>query len=119
MDENGRNQTSDNAFSNSYDPHYDYGNSVFDRKFVFNTLALYQLPFGKGDSSLDKITRGWSISPIFAWYTGLPLKVTVGSGQEFGQLTANSAIKYPPNGPQSIVVPNNSGGIKPRIPTSR
>jgi len=91
LDENGRNQTSDNAFSNSYNPHYDYGTSVFDRKFVFNALGGYELPFGKGGSLLDKITGGWSVSPIVAWYTGLPLKVTVGSGQEFGQLTANSA----------------------------
>jgi hypothetical protein len=91
LDENGQIQTSDNAFANSYNPRYDYGTSQFDRKMVFNLLAVYQAPLLRGHGVVDRIVRGWSIAPIFAWFSGLPLKVADGSGQEFGQLTGNSA----------------------------
>lgn len=91
LDENGQIQTSDNAFANSYNPRYDYGTSQFDRKVVFNLLAVYQAPLMKGHRFMDKIIHGWSIAPIFSWFSGLPLKVADGSGQEFGQTTANAA----------------------------
>lgn len=99
LDENGQWQVSDSAFSNSFDPHYDYGTSNFNRKFVFNLLGVYHLPFGAGRTTLSKILRGWSIAPILAWHTGQPLKVANGGGQEFGQLTAASsgAILTVPN----------------------
>jgi hypothetical protein len=44
---------------------------------------------------LDGIAGGWSISPIFSAYSGLPLKVTDGSSQEFGQGTSSSAGAIP------------------------
>jgi hypothetical protein len=84
-------QDVDSAVINSYNLNYGYGTSSFDRKFVFNMLANYQLPFGKGSRFIDHFTRGWSVSPIWSWYSGLPLKVLVGSSQEFGQFSAASA----------------------------
>ena len=44
---------------------------------------------------LNEITKGWSISPIFSAYSGLPLKVTDGSSQEFGQGSSSSAGAIP------------------------
>jgi hypothetical protein len=84
-------QDVDRAVPNSYSLNYGYGNSAFDRKYVLNVLGTYQLPFGKGTSFVDHFTRNWSISPIFAWYSGLPLKVGVGSSQEFGQTSSATA----------------------------
>lgn len=84
-------QDVDRAVANSYNLNYGYGNSAFDRKYVLNVLGTYQLPFGKGHSFVDHFTRNWSVSPIFAWYSGLPLKVQVGSSQEFGQTSSASA----------------------------
>jgi hypothetical protein len=86
LDTRGLNQDFDTAASNSYDLHYDYGTSIFDRKFVFNLLSYYELPFGRnGHGALNYIVKGWSIAPIVNIASGLPLKVATGSGQEFGQ----------------------------------
>jgi hypothetical protein len=96
LDASGLNQDQDTAGTNAYDLHYDYGTSIFDRKYVFNLLGSYQLPFGhSGNKVLDQIAGGWSISPIFSAYSGLPLKVTDGSSQEFGQGTSSSAGAIP------------------------
>jgi hypothetical protein len=83
-------QDVDRVVANSYNLDYAYGNSIFDRKVVFNLYGLYQLPFGKGGHSFaDHLIQDWSVSPIWNWYSGLPLKVLVGpsGGNEFG--TAN------------------------------
>jgi hypothetical protein len=85
LDTRGLNQDFDTAASNSYDLHYDYGTSIFDRKFVFNLLSLYELPFGKHGGPLRHIIGGWSVAPIVNISSGLPLKVLTGSTQEFGQ----------------------------------
>jgi hypothetical protein len=86
LDTRGLNQDFDTASSNSYDLHYDYGTSIFDRKLVLNLLAFYELPFGKhGSGPLNYLVKGWSIAPIVNISSGLPVKVATGSGQEFGQ----------------------------------
>jgi hypothetical protein len=69
---------------------------VFDRRFVLNLMGTYQLPFGHGSNRVvNQITGGWSIAPILSAYTGLPIKVTDGSSQEFGQGTSSSAGAIP------------------------
>jgi hypothetical protein len=86
LDTRGLNQDFDTAASYSYNLHYDYGTSIFDRKIVFNLLTLYELPFGKhGHGALNYLVKGWSLAPIVNISSGLPLKVATGSGQEFGQ----------------------------------
>ena len=86
LDTRGLNQDVDTAASYSYNLAYDYATSAFDRKVVFNLLALYDLPFGRnGHGPLSYIIQGWSIAPIVNISSGLPLKVATGSGQEFGQ----------------------------------
>jgi hypothetical protein len=82
--------TLDNA-SNVWNLNSDYGPQFFDRKFVINVLASYQLPFGKGhrlganNAVVKRIVGGWTLSPIFTFGTGLPLQIITGSGQEYGQ----------------------------------
>jgi hypothetical protein len=96
LDASGLNQDQDTAGTNAFNLNYEYGTSIFDRKYVFNLLGSYQLPFGhSGNKVLDGIAGGWSISPIFSAYSGLPLKVTDGSSQEFGQGTSSSAGAIP------------------------
>ena len=87
----GQSYTLDNA-SNAFNLYSDYGPEFFDRKFTFNLLSTYQLPFGKGkrwgnnaNPVLSRIISGWTISPVFTYGTGLPLTITTGSGQEQGQ----------------------------------
>lgn len=86
LDTAGVNQDFDTAASNAYDLRYDYGTSLFDRRFVFNLLGMYDLPFGRsGRAVLKQLIGGWIVAPVFTAYSGLPLRVVTGSGQEFGQ----------------------------------
>jgi len=86
LDASGYNQDFDTAATNAYNLHYDYTTSPFDRRFVFNVLGQYDLPFGRhGNRAVKQIVGGWSLAPIFSAYSGLPLNVRAGSGQEFGQ----------------------------------
>jgi Carboxypeptidase regulatory-like domain len=79
------NQDSDQAFSNSYNPHYDYGTSLFDRKYVLTVLGTWELPFPANSGWAKRVVGGWQLSPILSVASGLPLRVLDGSGQEFGQ----------------------------------
>ncbi len=68
----------------------DYGPQFFDRRFVANVIASYQLPFGKGhklgqSAIMSRIVGGWTLSPIFSWGTGIPINFATGSYQESGQ----------------------------------
>jgi Carboxypeptidase regulatory-like domain len=92
MDTDGINQEYvEDSPNNIYNLAYDYSNSPFDRRWVANILAYYQLPFGKGQrfatssGVLDKIIGGWSFAPIFTWGTGLPIETYTGSCGEVGQ----------------------------------
>jgi len=70
---------------------YDYGPAPFDTRFIFNSLATYELPFGKGkrfatnNGILDRVIGGWTFSPIFTATSGLVEETYTGSCDEFGQ----------------------------------
>lgn len=85
----GQSYTLDNA-GNPFHLYSDYGPQYFDRRFVFNFLGTYELPFGKGHRLgqgrfLSRLVGGWTLSPIFSWGTGLPFNFATGSYQEQGQ----------------------------------
>ena len=85
LDNTGVNQDTDRAFTNSYNPDYDYGTSVFDRKFVFTVLGVWQVPFHSQTGWVNRVVGGWQLAPIVSINSGLPVRVLDGSGQEFGQ----------------------------------
>jgi len=85
LDDVGVNQDTDQAFTNSYNPLYDYGTSLFDRKFVLTVLGVWELPIHPQSGWLKRIAGGWQVAPIVTVASGLPLRVLNGSGQEFGQ----------------------------------
>ncbi len=74
-----------------WNPGVDYGPQYFDRKFTFNLLGSYALPFGKNQhwasshTFVNEIIGGWIVSPIFSYGSGLPLSIYTGSNQEFGE----------------------------------
>ncbi|HEY1342610.1 MAG TPA: carboxypeptidase-like regulatory domain-containing protein [Bryobacteraceae bacterium] len=98
LDDAGRNQDFDTASTNAFNLRYDYGTSLFDRKYVFNLLGMYEVPF-RYQGVAGKLLHGWAVAPIFSAYTGLPLKVTDGSSQDLGQNSSSSAgaIALAPN----------------------
>ncbi len=81
----------------------DYGPQFYDRKFTFNFLATYRLPFGKGqrftgggNKIVDGFIGGWSVSPIFSYGSGLPLSIYTGSYQEWGNGTIGNGCNAVP-----------------------
>jgi len=62
---------------NSYNIRADYGPTQFDRRHVFNTSFIYQLPWFSGRNDYKGIMFGnWQFSGIGYAYTGLPLTIT-------------------------------------------
>jgi hypothetical protein len=65
-----------------------YGVSGADRKFVYNLFFVYQPPFYRGQQGLKgHALGGWTIAPIFAAGTGVPMITGTinGGGQGFGE----------------------------------
>jgi hypothetical protein len=79
-----------NNVNNPWDLNYDYGPQFWDRKFTFNLLGSYTLPFGKGrrwaNSNVvaTRVLGGWTLSPILTIASGTPLDMYTGSFQELG-----------------------------------
>jgi len=71
---------------------YDYGPSAFDRRNVFFTNFVYQIPFLKNsDNKLLKATLGgWEISGIVTAMTGAPLNIGL-NGQSASSIVPNAA----------------------------
>ena len=85
----GITQDQNDTGSNAFHPEYDYGPSLFDHKFAFNLLGVYDLPFGRGHKlsggsgslgrgALNKIISGWSVAPVYSQESGAPTAVTPG-----------------------------------------
>jgi len=75
---------------NVYNLRSDWTPQPWDRKFTFNTLGTYNLPFGQsqrwlssGNPILSRLVSGWSFSPIFTFGSGLPNEIYTG-GIEMG-----------------------------------
>jgi hypothetical protein len=108
----------ENNVNDPWNLNVDYGPQFWDRKFVFNLLATYSLPFGKGqrwansNPVADRVLGGWSVSPIFSAATGIPLDLYTGSYQELGN-------GYVGNGCQAVPLTSMSyntsavGGVAP------
>jgi len=78
--------TSEYTTNDPFDNHNGYGLQAFDRKFVFNTFAMIEDPWYKGQHGIiGHIIGGWSLSPILAIGSGQPLGCgTFTDAQSFG-----------------------------------
>ncbi len=76
--------------NNVYNLRSDYAPSPWDRRWVANIVARYDLPFGKGkyfttsNGVLDRVIGGWSIAPVISINTGKPIESYTGSCDEYG-----------------------------------
>jgi Carboxypeptidase regulatory-like domain len=94
-----------------------YGAQGFDRKYVYNILAVYELPFYKSQKGfLGHVLGGWNISPIFTAGSGLPLYCnTATDAQAFGSGDGNNffdneqCLPVTPTNTGSATVHNNAG----------
>lgn len=70
--------TQNNSPYDINDRSYDDGPSNFDVRHKFVASAVYAPTFYKGDGAFGKyILNGWSIAPIFVYYSGRPFDGTV------------------------------------------
>ncbi|HEV2615570.1 MAG TPA: carboxypeptidase-like regulatory domain-containing protein [Candidatus Acidoferrales bacterium] len=86
-----------------------YGLQPFDRKFVFNEYMVYQPPFYKGQQGfVGRVLGGWTIAPLFAAGSGLPIEVSTSNGdsQAFGEGDSNNFFS---NENALLTGPNNFG----------
>src|SRR5205807_2705814 len=60
---------------NSYDDKAYWGLSDFDRTHVFIVNTIYELPFLKGRSLVDRVFGHWEFSGIFQAQSGTPFSV--------------------------------------------
>jgi hypothetical protein len=78
--------TSEYTTNSAFDLHNGYGLQNFDRKFVFNTFAMIEDPWYKGQHGLiGHLAGGWSLSPVLAIGSGQPLGCATNTvAQSFG-----------------------------------
>ena len=76
------------AATSVLDRHLDFGNVDGTRRLLWNTIAVYELPVGRGKEFgrnmpriLDELVGGWRLSNIFTWQTGAYLTPVFSSGQ--------------------------------------
>jgi outer membrane receptor protein involved in Fe transport len=74
------------APQNSYNIRGDYGRSVSDIRSLWNGMAAYQLPIGKGKAFVnrggivDSVVGGWAISTLWQVHSGTPFTPGWGGG---------------------------------------
>ena len=82
---------------------YDFGPSLFDRRNIFFTNFVYDIPLFRNSGRLLKSTAGgWQLSAIITEETGAPINIGV-SGTTASSIISNSGVR--PNLTGSISYP--------------
>jgi hypothetical protein len=86
------------VIQNAFAPQQQWAPSNYDARHIFNFLAVYQLPVGKGRKYLSNANRlvdgvlgGWQLTPTIQWSSATP--VSVGDGSNWAtnwEITANA-----------------------------
>jgi len=111
--------TSEYTLNDPFNINNQYGLQNFDRKFVFNTYAMIDDPWYKGQHGIiGHIAGGWSLSPILAIGSGSAIGCgTNTDGQSFGSADGGSFFttencvftKGAPGGSASLHTDGNPG----------
>jgi len=102
---------------NAWDPNSNRGPSDFDLRHQFNTNAIWELPFGRGqwldhDASrfADAVIGGWQLSGLGRWTSGFPVNVDNGGQYPTNyQLEGNAEMTCPVTTGTYYTGPNNNG----------
>jgi hypothetical protein len=81
---------------NPFDFRKEYAISAFDLKHNFDFSYNYELPFDKLFHAANRLTRGWAISGVTRYATGLPVTF-----QSFGD---NALVQVQNNGVNSVSI---------------
>ncbi|HEX8706618.1 MAG TPA: carboxypeptidase regulatory-like domain-containing protein [Pyrinomonadaceae bacterium] len=82
-----------------FNPSYDPGPSSFDVRHKFVVSAVYAPTPYKGDANSfsNYLLNGWSIAPIFVYYSGAPYSATVSGSALNGSNGSNQFTQLPRN----------------------
>ena len=96
IDDSSNSKATGQSRTNPFNQRFDRGTSDFDRRHVFNTSGLWELPIHFQNKAANSLLGGWSLNGILSAYTGYGFTVTSGvdnartgtSGQR-AELTGN------------------------------
>jgi hypothetical protein len=86
-------------YQNAYVPSRNYGNSNFDIRHMFKGQAIYNLPFGRGRTflnksmALDQAIGGWALSGTIIAQTGNPFTPYMLVNNSYS--LSSNAFQYP------------------------
>jgi hypothetical protein len=97
--------TQNNSPYDVFDRSYDRGPSSFDVRHKFVASAVYAPTFYKGDANsfYGYALNGWSIAPIFVYYSGKPFDGTVSGTSLNG---SNGDARFPLNARNAFRLPS-------------
>jgi len=85
-----RQYNSSNTALNPFDMQANYGQQLFNYKYVYNLIMYYQPPFFKSQKGVvGHLLGGWTISPLFQAQSGAPIRASfaeVSGTQAFGEI---------------------------------
>jgi hypothetical protein len=88
--------------SQASDPMLEYGNSLQDQRHIFAGSAVYNLPFGKGQTfgthanhAMDLLIGGWQTNIIGLFQTGQPFDLSTGVNSPGNRPDLVGPIRYP------------------------
>jgi hypothetical protein len=89
--------------SNPFNPEYDRGSGLFDRRNIFNASYIYELPFFLHSSSaLERVLiGGWQVSGVTTAESGVPINPNFGTdviglgGGTTNRPSRVSSVSYP------------------------
>jgi hypothetical protein len=91
---------------NSYNIQAEYGPGQFDRRHIFNTAFVYELPWNqKQEGFAGHLLGGWEFSGIVYIYSGLPLTAT--ASRDPAGLGLRDGNSFAGGRPDSIGDPNS------------
>ena len=86
--------TGENEYLNPYNYHLSRALSAFDMKHNFVGSSSWAIPFDRVFGRMStRLTKGWSLSGITRWTTGLPVTINQGSGDR--SLIGGSGVDEP------------------------
>lgn len=96
IDDSSNSKATGQSRTNPFNQRFDRATSDFDRRHVFNTSGLWELPIHFQSKAVNSLLGGWSLNGILSAYTGYGFTVTsgvdnarTGTGNQRAELIAN------------------------------
>ncbi|MGA8108642.1 MAG: TonB-dependent receptor, partial [Acidobacteriaceae bacterium] len=110
-------QATQNFFQNEYDPLGDYGRCTTDVTNFFQGYAVYNLPFGRGQTfasgvnkAVNEVIGGWQVAPDVMLHSGFGITPFAGAymGDENALSASSLTGSYEPRPDCVVGAPGNS-----------